>query len=305
MTSSLVQVRVRNGPAVAHYPPGATLGPRVLPCFEFVWMLTGQARWNYADLAEPAVTGEHVLAPGMLLLTRPGLEEHYSWDTDRTCSHAFASFYIDSCGELGKPEDWPLIRPISEPEPMAALCHYLLWLGGSDRPGAPERTLDVLGWILEIFVNGPSVDEGDAALPEHVVRLIDHLRTTWRHATARPLSLHEMAAAARISPGHLARIFRRRFGLGPVAAVELVRLARAATLLQRSNLTIAAVSEVCGFANAFHFSRRFRAAYGAAPRTYRVTGPHDPLDPAKRAGLQPFAQRLLADDRSPDERPSH
>lgn len=252
-------------------------------------MLSGQARWHCADT-------EHVLTPGVLLLSRPGLEESYSWDADRSCAHAFVSFHVDSYGALDPPRGWPLIRPLSTQEPLAALCHYLLWLSGTDRAGAPERVLDVLGWLLDVFVNGPTPDEGDAAMPEHVVRVIDHVRTAWRAGMARPLTLREMASAARVSPGHLARIFRRRFGLGPVAAVELVRLARASVLLQRSNLTIGAVAEACGFANPFHFSRRFRAAYGAAPSTYRATGPHDPLGPARRWGLQPLAQRLIVDD---------
>jgi AraC family transcriptional regulator len=287
MTSAPLRVRVRNGPAVAHYPPGATLGPRVLPCYEFVWMLSGRARWHYAD-------AEHVLSPGALLLSRPGSQESYSWDADRSCAHAFVSFHVDSYGALDPSHGWPLIRPLATPEPLAALCHYLLWLSGTDRAGAQERVLDVLGWLLDVFVNGPTPDEGNAALPDHVAGVVEYIRTAWHAGTARPLTLHEMASAARVSPGHLARIFRRRFGLGPVAAVELVRLARASVLLQRSDLTIAAVSDACGFANPFHFSRRFRAAYGAAPSIYRATGPRDPLDPARRWGLQPFAQRLIS-----------
>jgi transcriptional regulator GlxA family with amidase domain len=104
-----------------------------------------------------------------------------------------------------------------------------------------------------------------------------------------------MAAAAQVSPGHLARLFRQRFGTGPVAAVELIRLARAATLLQRSSLTVGAIAEACGFANPFHLSRRFRVAYGVPPRGYRASPHLDPLEPVRRAGLIPLARQLLVD----------
>ncbi|MGN9909937.1 helix-turn-helix transcriptional regulator [Phytohabitans sp. LJ34] len=289
MTSASFRVRVRNGPAVAHYPPGASLGPRVLPCFEFVWMLDGRATWEHIpDGAEPARVP---LRPGLLLLSRPDLRERYLWDPDHACSHAYVSFYADGADDYGR---WPTTQPFTEP--LTGLCRYLLWLAGVDSAAASARTATVLGWLLDVFLDGPLGDQAEAALPEHVLRLADHVRAAWRGGPARPLSLEEMAAAARVSPGHLARLFRERFGVGPVAAVELIRLARAATLLQRSTLTIGAVAGACGFVSPFHFSRRFRVGYGVAPRAYRAFPSQDPLDPVRRAGLAPLARQLLVDD---------
>ncbi|HTJ31759.1 MAG TPA: helix-turn-helix transcriptional regulator [Dactylosporangium sp.] len=297
MTSPAVGVQVRNGPAVAHYPPGATLGPRVLPCYEFVWMLRGHATWQCAaDGGDPRSAPPLGLDPGMLLLTRPGQREYYSWDPDRPCVHAYVTFYIDGAAALGAPEGWPLTRFLSAGDPLESLCRYLLWLGGTDAPGAAERTADVLGWLLHLFVHGPFAADAGGALPVNLRPLVDHLRTIWRDGPMRPPGVAEMAAAANVSPGHLARIFRRQFGTGPVAAVEAVRLARAAMLLQRSNLSVGAIAEACGFANPFHFSRRFRAAYGLPPRAYREVRPGEPLEPVRRAGLLALAQPLLGEN---------
>ena len=73
------------------------------------------------------------------------------------------------------------------------------------------------------------------------------------------------------------------YGTGPVAAFELLRLARAATLLTRSNLSVAAVAEDCGFANPYHFSPRFHRTYGQPPGRYRRAAtrlePTEPLAP--------------------------
>lgn len=275
----MTSVRIRNGPGIAHYPPGAVLGPRVLPCFEFVWMLTGRATWESA--------GDSVdLRPGELFLARPGVHETYRWDPGEACSHAYVTFYADTFYADDEGHDPPATRQLTDP--LAGLARYLLWLGGSE-----TRTAQVVGWMLDLFRGGPLPGQDGAMPPEQILRVAEHLRSVWRDGTARPASLTEMAAAAHVSPGHLARVFREHAGTGPVAAVELVRLARAATLLQRSTLTVAAVAEACGFVSPFHFSRRFREAYAMPPRSYRATPSRDPLDPLRQAGLLPFARELL------------
>ena len=104
-------------------------------------------------------------------------------------------------------------------------------------------------------------------------------------ATA-PLSLEDLAAGASISTGYLSRVFRRHYGIGPVAAFELLRLARAATLLVRGNLSVAAVANDCGFANPYHFSRRFHHRHGQPPGRYRHTPERrQPAEPLAQAGL--------------------
>jgi transcriptional regulator GlxA family with amidase domain len=88
-------------------------------------------------------------------------------------------------------------------------------------------------------------------------------------------------------------VFRHHYGIGPVAAVELLRLARAATLLSRSNLSVAAVARDTGFANPYHFSRRFQRVYDQPPGRYRrATARLEPSEPLARAGLLPLADRI-------------
>lgn len=282
------RLEIQSGPEIAHYPPGATYGPRTLHNFEFVWLLEGNARWLCDPRNEP-------LHPGLLLLAQPGMRDSFQWDVSGPTKHAFVHFRMLRPGVLGAPGRWPLIRPLTPADPLAALCRHLLWLAA--HPSGAGRASDALGWLLDLFVRGPL--PSDDPLPAHLARLADHLRAAWRGGQTPALPLAALAAGAGVSSGHLARLFRTEYALGPVAAVELIRLARAATLLQRSNLTVEAVSAACGFANPYHFSRRFRGAYGMPPGAYRQAGPaHDPLEPLTRYGLLPLAHRLLVDDLS-------
>jgi AraC family transcriptional regulator len=289
------RVLIRIGPEIAHYPPGATFGPRTLRDFEFVWLLAGSARWECGDT-------HRQLRPGMLLLARPGMRDQFSWAADRASLHAFVHFRLASDAELGLPDSWPLTRTFTPADPIAALCRYALWLNRNPSTAGTARIADVVAWVLDLFVRGPMPAEHDSdhsgvGTPAHVARLADHIRRTWRAGASTALSLSEMAAAAGVSPGHLSRLFRAEYAIGPVAAVELVRLARSATLLQRSNLTVGEVATACGFVNPFHFSRRFRAIYGVPPRTYRTAhSVDDPYAPLLPAGLLPLAHRLLVED---------
>ena len=106
----------------------------------------------------------------------------------------------------------------------------------------------------------------------------------------------------------LPQVFRRAicaasFGAGSASArwprSKLLRLARAATLLTESDLPITAVARTCGFADADHFSHRFRRVYSNPPGRYRqTTGVTDPSAPLVATGLLPIAAHLLGVTRS-------
>jgi AraC family transcriptional regulator len=277
-----------SGCGVAVYPPGATFGPRRLQDFEFVWLLQGTAEWRY-DL------GTIDLGPNSLLLGRPGITDSFVWDRTRPTRHAYLHFQlIGQLVGLPDPARWPLVRTLPDDDPLRPLLRYLLSLA-KQRPGTHQQTTrEVLGLLLTLFVQGPLPDHDEQRLPPHLDTLLEFVRRVWSPpAPTRPLSLLDLAAGACISTGHLSRVFRQHYGIGPVAALELLRLARAATLLVRSNLSVAAVAHDCGFANPYHFSRRFHRSYGQPPGRYRHASPRlQPAEPLARAGLLDLSDHI-------------
>lgn len=280
---------------VADYPPGSSYGPRTLTDFEFVWLLTGGGRWRWHDGATA-----HQLHAGTVLLARPGMTDEFRWHPDLPTRHGYLHFSTPAAtrstvellpGVAADLATWPAIRRVSGDDPLRPLLRYLVNV--QPYQGATTAlAADVLALLVRLFVAGPLPDR-DADLPPQVAAMAAHVHRAWQQAGGpRLLPLAALAAAASVSTGHLSRIFRVRFGIGAVGALELIRLSSAATLLLRSSLSIAAVAGACGFSDPYHFSHRFRRAYGLPPGRYRSTPAADPSEPLVRHGLQVLADAL-------------
>jgi AraC family transcriptional regulator len=273
---------------VATYPAGASYGPRTSRDYEFVWILSGSATWQL----DGPVGREISLQPGQLALARPGHVDSYRWDPTRETVHAYVHFALPDRGPLPPDPEWPLVRSLATPSVLNGLCSYVLELAGQPDESARERTDRMLGVLLEVFVTGPA-SPPEAALSAPLLAVVDAVRHHWR-AGSCAVPVPVLADAAGTSAGHLYRIFRTEYGCGPARALEIIRVAQAATLLQRTNATLAEIARRSGYANPYHFSRRFAAVYGLPPGAFRhQTKPHDPYEPVSRAGLLPLARALL------------
>ena len=291
MVTSALSVRSGGMVQAADYAPGADFGPRELLDFEFVWVLRGSAVWTVRS--ESSATPETCeLRPGTLALARAGTIDSYHWDDGMTSTHA-SSTWLDPAG-LGPTAAWPTTRSMTATPVLGGICDYLLQLATTRSQRARERSDQLLALLLDLFLNGPLADP-EPVLHDCITTTISAAQRAWSAGGLRILPAAQLAAAAGVSVGHLFRVFRTELGCGPARALELVRLARSAATLQRSNSSIAAVATQHGFANAYHFSRRFAQTYRMPPGTFRALGlGPDPLEPVRRAGLLPFAAPLMS-----------
>jgi len=85
-----------------------------------------------------------------------------------------------------------------------------------------------------------------------------------------PLSLAEIAEAAGRHEIHLAREFRRHFGLSIGAHLRRLRTEHAARLLLRSRLGLSEIALESGFCSHSHLCREFKMRFGVTPSQYRA-----------------------------------
>ena len=73
-----------------------------------------------------------------------------------------------------------------------------------------------------------------------------------------------------MSDDQFRRVFESLFGVLPKLYIDKLRLNKAAELLAETSMSVAEISEMMGYQDPFHFSRRFKSVIGFSPRQYRA-----------------------------------
>jgi len=103
----------------------------------------------------------------------------------------------------------------------------------------------------------------------HLLRAKDLVDARYRE----PLDVAALARAARLSPAHFSREFRRAFGESPHHYLLTRRLERAAALLRNTDRSVAEICFDVGLRSVGSFTTSFGRAYGLSPTAYRATYP--------------------------------
>jgi AraC family transcriptional regulator len=142
--------------------------------------------------------------------------------------------------------------------------------GGAGGPLAAESLANVLAVHLIRHVLAPRRRERgrDGVLPR--VRLRAVVEYVEEHLDARP-TLEQIAAVARLSPYHFARLFKAATGLPPHQYVIMRRVERARQLLLAgTDLSLAEVAACAGFSDQSQFSNHFKRLVGVTPGQFRT-----------------------------------
>ncbi len=103
----------------------------------------------------------------------------------------------------------------------------------------------------------------------HLLRAKDLIDGRYRE----PLDVPMLARAARLSPAHFSREFRRAFGEPPHQYLLTRRLERAAALLRTTDRSVADICFTVGLRSLGSFTTSFGRTFGFSPTAYRAAHP--------------------------------
>ena len=151
---------------------------------------------------------------------------------------------------------------------IARALHAEVARGGCNGPLYAEGLgVALAGLLLRTHATAVSSERnaeirlGAKTLRRVLAYIDDHLSST--------LSLHELAALGGVSVSHFSLLFRQATGFAPHEFVIRRRVARAAAMLMKDDMSTAAIAAAVGFYDQSHLARHTRRILDRTPRELR------------------------------------
>ena len=225
--------------------------------------LVGEGRLDFAGT-------QYRLTPGQTMvlslphahrywLERGGRWEYFWMVLNGREALRLAREIIDAAGPV-------VTLPATVIDRMAGACHTLI-----DRPDiTPGEASSAAYAAMAALHDG--VFGADAApeqsLPPAIARAVAHIDAN----LARPLQVERLAAVAEMSRGHFVRQFGAATGVPPSDYVLERRIERIERLLLATDMSVVAIAQATGFADANYLAKAFRRKRGLAPLEFRARG---------------------------------
>lgn len=98
---------------------------------------------------------------------------------------------------------------------------------------------------------------------------LEEIRDYMKNHFREEITLERLSELFFVSKYHLAREYRRVFGVTPGNDLTGIRISEAKSLLRFTTEPIAAIARACGYPDANYFARAFRRCEGISPLEYR------------------------------------
>ena len=237
------------------YKPGGFCGPRFQPGWQLVAIISGDSEVEVDKKRCP-------IPAGHVRLMSPGHWEHYRFAANSPTHHLWLDFSPSK-------KHVALLKMLSSFQPLIPLSPTLESLLRAGLEVDVSMSRGALA-LEAIAVAALSLFCAEAQSGRKTLGAVHPCVVKACHFIERNLSgqmdLSSISHAAGLSLNHFSRLFHRQLGHTPIEYLWRLRTQKAASLLRSTGLSVGEISTQTGFQNPFHFSRRFRAAFGSSPR---------------------------------------
>ncbi|MFI6661108.1 helix-turn-helix domain-containing protein [Streptomyces sp. NPDC050523] len=210
--------------------------------------------------ADLAIDGTpHTIRPGKVSLVPPATTVRYRYRG--RSEHLYAHLRLPATGE---PRTVPVMQDAGPELPTLSALMLQAVAAWPSTPVRAEAEIWAALWRIAHLTPPAPQDPRDGPHPA-LTAAISYIESR----LADPLTVPEVARAARISHNHLTRLFRAATGETVVAYIRQRRLDRARHLLRESTLSIPAIAATVGIPDLQAFNKACRRELGASPRAVR------------------------------------
>ena len=244
------------------YAKGGSFGPRLQIDYQLVVIHRGSLTLRLDDevLEVPENHG---------ILLSPGHREHFYFSRERETRHSWVALAADFPSQDLREEFSRFRGPFPFLGRMASLLEVarLGLIPISNAMPLHDRAYEALATaILCAFACAASNGNLTTETSEPVLRRMEHFIA---ESYPRCLTLNDIARAAGVSRQHLLKLCRLSGEPTPTDQLYAKRLEVASDLLLHTGFSMAEIAEQTGFLNQFHFSRKFKQAFGSGPLAWR------------------------------------
>lgn len=227
------------------------------PALEFVWSGRASGQWRGRAFN---------LGMGTVFAYGPRVAHRVQADPRQPP----VKYFVDFTGREAADLVAPLLRRgpglCARPDVVHWLFEELIRVGMRPGRAGDERCAAVLRTLLLTLA-----DEVGPAAPRAAVGPSTYLRvrTLIEQHGLEITSLRELARRAGLDAAYVCRLFRRQGGESPYHALQRMRFARAAEVLQSPGARVKEAAAAIGIADPYQFSRAFKRLYGLSPQAFQ------------------------------------
>ncbi len=230
--------------------------------------LLSPSNWSFHQYRRDHVSGA---SPSLVLVNQAVAYDHRRWDYGSTIAVNIDRSVLD----LPMDTVAKASQNLSPAHPLHGLVSEYLVHAFRVARESPESAEHLSCTTIQLARAIVCSAAGDARTAETLAdTLLDRLKIFIAARVTDPaLNADVIAAAHNISVRHLYNVWRTQ-EVSLANWILCQRLERARDQLvdpSSAHMTVAAVGRTCGFNDATHFGRRFRAAYGMTPREWRTS----------------------------------
>jgi len=248
-----------SGFGIVTYRKGGRHGPRWQPNYQLVVLHRGSVTL-LVDGVSLAVKA------GMGILLAPGHVEEFQFSRTVEARHSWCQVLPEDLPEGLKFPSFAFHRTAKCPHETMALIR----LGLRMNPAAVETRPASALVLAAMWAFVAALGREQEPTPDFNLTAMGKFHAAVESLGSREATLEHLARESGVSRGHLIKLVREHLGVTPMERVWRSRVTHAAKLLRETGLSVAEVAHQTGFANAYHFSRRFRQQFGQPPRAWRI-----------------------------------